>query len=182
MAWIAPKTDWAPTDGVTDADLNRVEGNTVALQKRVYTFYDLSWAWNPLLTSGGGLAAAEMPINVVSDLVMVNTTIMVRNGSSLSLVGGNWYFADGEIYPSLKANWGAGSLIYNMDFGLGVNAGKNSFLRTVETGTELYANSSGSDVNVTVSLRLKTNGAANDSVRFADSAAFKFVVYDDAGV
>lgn len=27
MAWIAPKTDWAASDGVTNADMNRIEGN-----------------------------------------------------------------------------------------------------------------------------------------------------------
>jgi microcystin-dependent protein len=27
MAWQTPKTDWTPADGVTDADLNRIEGN-----------------------------------------------------------------------------------------------------------------------------------------------------------
>ena len=32
MAWQTPKTDWAPPDGVTDADLNRIEGNIQELQ------------------------------------------------------------------------------------------------------------------------------------------------------
>jgi hypothetical protein len=32
MAWQTPKTDWTPPDGVTDADLNRIEGNIQELQ------------------------------------------------------------------------------------------------------------------------------------------------------
>ncbi len=29
MAFVTPKTNWAPTDGVSDVDLNRIEGNTL---------------------------------------------------------------------------------------------------------------------------------------------------------
>ena len=32
MGWQTPKTDWKPADGVTDADLNRIEGNIQELQ------------------------------------------------------------------------------------------------------------------------------------------------------
>lgn len=33
MAWQTPKTNWAPPDGVRDADLNRIEGNILELYK-----------------------------------------------------------------------------------------------------------------------------------------------------
>jgi hypothetical protein len=32
MGYIEPKTDWDPSDGVTDDDLNRIEGNTAFLK------------------------------------------------------------------------------------------------------------------------------------------------------
>jgi len=31
MAWQTPKTDWTSADGVSDADMNRIEGNIQAL-------------------------------------------------------------------------------------------------------------------------------------------------------
>lgn len=33
MAWQTPKTDWAAADGVRDSDMNRIEGNTLALYR-----------------------------------------------------------------------------------------------------------------------------------------------------
>ena len=33
MSWQEPKVDWKPADGVTDADLNRIEGNTQHLKE-----------------------------------------------------------------------------------------------------------------------------------------------------
>ena len=35
MAWNTPKTDWKPADGVADADLNRIEGNTQYLKEEL---------------------------------------------------------------------------------------------------------------------------------------------------
>lgn len=32
MAWVTPKTDWAPANGVADTDFNRIEGNEVELK------------------------------------------------------------------------------------------------------------------------------------------------------
>lgn len=35
MAWITPKTDWTPPDGVADSDFNRIEGNILDVKGRV---------------------------------------------------------------------------------------------------------------------------------------------------
>jgi len=35
MAWVTPKTDWVPLDGISDTDLNRIEGNIAYLGDRV---------------------------------------------------------------------------------------------------------------------------------------------------
>jgi len=37
MAWQTPKTDWTSADGVTDADLNRIEGNINYIEKESRT-------------------------------------------------------------------------------------------------------------------------------------------------
>lgn len=33
MAWNTPKTDWKAADGVSNADMNRIEGNTQHLKE-----------------------------------------------------------------------------------------------------------------------------------------------------
>ena len=33
MAWNTPKTDWKAADGVSNADMNRIEGNTQYLNE-----------------------------------------------------------------------------------------------------------------------------------------------------
>jgi hypothetical protein len=35
--WALPKTNWVPTDGVTDNDFNRIEENTQYLKDRADT-------------------------------------------------------------------------------------------------------------------------------------------------
>lgn len=35
-SWITPKTDWAYTDGITEADLNRIEGNILVVAGATY--------------------------------------------------------------------------------------------------------------------------------------------------
>jgi len=42
MVWTAPKTDWAPEDGIADVDLNRVESNLLHLYNLLMTGGDLT--------------------------------------------------------------------------------------------------------------------------------------------
>jgi hypothetical protein len=37
MTWSTPKTDWTSTDGVTNTDMNRIEGNIESLDSRTDT-------------------------------------------------------------------------------------------------------------------------------------------------
>jgi hypothetical protein len=56
MAWQTPKTDWKPADGVSDFDMNRIEGNTLQLRD------DLDKSAITVYTAGGSVNAYTVTI------------------------------------------------------------------------------------------------------------------------
>jgi len=60
MAWINPKTNWNPGDGIMAGDLNRIEDNIMSIQRIMRYSYTLGG-------QGNGLPATPSRIAIVSE-------------------------------------------------------------------------------------------------------------------
>lgn len=76
MAWINPKTNWIPADGISNTDLNRIEGNTLDLDSRVQTWINFK--------AKGGEIGGYITLLVDSGIRVKDTAEIIRAG-----VGGN---------------------------------------------------------------------------------------------
>lgn len=95
MAWQTPKVDWAPVNGVTDADLNRIEGNTdylldIAEPEGIYKqalingnfdIWQRGYTFAPAM-SGGYTADRWKVINGVDNNVQVKVVLDIPNAAS----------------------------------------------------------------------------------------------------
>jgi hypothetical protein len=148
MAWIAPKTDWAPTDGVTDADLNRVEGNTVALRRLIHvggsphevSFIDQNQTMQKTYIS---IPANHKIVLVRANLFLGATysnaaraLLLIRGKQVGQETTSSWTLNSGPDYEALDS-------VYS---GSGLDLGGN------------FSNSTGSAVGMTLEVRLGTTG------------------------
>lgn len=86
MAWITPKTDWAPSNTVADSDFNRIEGNTDYLSK--------------LVTISG--AIPDTSITASSDVEFYRIRITVDTGKTLKVKRVSYYIAAANASLRLK--------------------------------------------------------------------------------
>lgn len=153
MAWQKPKTDWSAADGVRDSDLNRIEGNILAL-------YNSSMADDAITiyvsasgsdTSGTGAsvtpyrtitkALSDVPRNMNGRNVLIyiasgtypeDVVIKGYNDGVITLIG---YYGDVAIIDSLEVN---SSICEIRTLGLIITAGGI----TVTNGASLIATGS----------------------------------------
>jgi hypothetical protein len=112
MAWMVPKTNWTPVEGVADVDLNRIEGNTLDLKntKLDSTSYTSADVLAKLLTvdgTGSGLDADSVkgyvPVNKVGDTMTGALSIEGTTAANLLLKAGTQDRAWLEYYADLQA-------------------------------------------------------------------------------
>ena len=72
-SYVAPKTNWAPSDGIANTDLNRIEENTEALMDNVV------WMSSHLASSAKSVDSSGWDIQSISVLLPVQTKLMLRN-------------------------------------------------------------------------------------------------------
>jgi len=99
MAWVNPKIDWTPADGVAETDLNRAEGNTLYLGKKDGYAVDTgavnayAVALTPAATTYfAGMIVRFLPINTNTgastiDVNVLGTVAITRDGVA-ALTGG----------------------------------------------------------------------------------------------
>lgn len=94
MAWTTPKTNWAATDGVAAADMNRIEGNISDLNS--------SKASTTHTHAASNVTAGTLAGQVVANATAVATigTAQVRNiyAGTTDLTAGTSALATGTIY------------------------------------------------------------------------------------
>lgn len=98
MAWITPRTDWTPADGVSDSDMKRIEGNTLHLKPKTVTA--------TLTTSWSG-TAAPFTQNVSVSGLTATTGVVVVSIAPTATVAQYTAAADAQLHPKTQ---GAGTL------------------------------------------------------------------------
>lgn len=99
MAWVAPKTDWASTDGVTTTDLNRIEGNIDVMAGTGYDgTFSLKSLYDDLYEAGTGhmVAAAAEKDEIHDTLEETRTNTNIR--LSVEVTSQNSGHSDGDIW------------------------------------------------------------------------------------
>lgn len=107
MAWITPKTNWLPADGVTNSDMNRIEGNTKELK-------DTMWPLNiPMISNidyntlaNGTIFAGTGNANAPGNYHIVTTELATTGDGSQTAVS----VLTGKVYVRVRVpstGWGA---------------------------------------------------------------------------
>ena len=96
MAWQEPKLDWAQEDGVTDADLNRIEGNVKDLHDRQNEIAPHIMTEDVLLyvsTSGNdttGDGSTSAPFKTISKAISMIPHNMSGRSALISIAAGTY--------------------------------------------------------------------------------------------
>lgn len=80
MSFLAPKVDWSPVDGVTDADLNRIEGNIVDINTNKMDMHGA--VFSSQAASGGYAKVATITLTGQYQESRVLLSVMGFGGSS----------------------------------------------------------------------------------------------------
>lgn len=109
MAWQTPKVDWAPEDGVLDADFNRIEGNIKDLHDRHNKIAPHIMTEDLLLyvsTSGNdttGDGSTSAPFKTIGKALSIIPHTMSGHSALISIAAGTYpewvelYGYDGQI-------------------------------------------------------------------------------------
>ncbi|MNB93878.1 hypothetical protein D3C75_410200 [compost metagenome] len=152
MPWQAPKTNWTGTDGVTSADLNRIEENTRVLSTASNLYvqgtlvsgntYDLAFANPPTVALGFSCTVRFLAANTAR-----KTGVYVRINGTTYPVRLNWN--DPNPY-GIPYNYINTSLIYTITYDNNqfiLKDAQNSFDPITGGRTFFVGNSSTSDFN-----------------------------------
>ena len=93
MAWITPKTNWLPADGVATTDYNRIEGNTLSNHRR----FEMSSACTAIGNLGGTSSYSEQLISLA-----------LADGETLKLKVARYYLHNAGLKLQLIC-WTAGT-------------------------------------------------------------------------
>jgi hypothetical protein len=94
MTWVAPKTNWTAADGVSNADMNRIESNALYLHSTIGTFE----------TAGGnGTALTLTDVDLVDGTAKSFVVSAANAGAATTLNGKPLYKPNSTTAPNLIA-------------------------------------------------------------------------------
>ena len=162
MAWVAPVTTWAPTDGIADTDLNRIEGNTEYL-KRGDPLENGFWlSGNPVQLGGSYSLPASWAITTQE------LRRNIANGKKLVLRVASYYLRHGTPDILRLDVIGADATYQSGTLGYGDE----------RPSTVLYSNSTGATVLTTIQVSLKNLYTVATLVGWATCYTLFFEIQD----
>ena len=165
MAWTAPKTDWAPTDGIADTDLNRIEGDVEYLGEHVDALENTF----ELSASHIGSSGISIGAGLDKGLILVKRTL--ADGKKLILKRASFFLsAVTQFRAHIDANT---SFSFLSGYTSAADEGD------VEPDTTLYSNSTGSPISIYVSILVtNTDGGSAHTLGSGSGIYARFEIQD----